>query len=167
MDLNNTFIKIKKIINDPTKGLPEDVFLFVSEVTPMVNVDLLIKDENNRILLAWRDDEFAGKGWHIPGGIVRYKETFETRVNQVALDEIGTLVQFNSKPIDINQIIIPNQQTRGHFISLLYECILSDKYILPNNNVKETDVGYLKWHDKYPDNFLEVQKIYKKYFKMR
>ncbi len=55
---------IKKIINqleacveNPTTGLPEDVFLFVSRITPLVNVDLLIKNELNHTLLTWRDED--------------------------------------------------------------------------------------------------------------
>lgn len=157
-------LNIKKNIKDPKKGLPEEVFLFVTELTPMVNVDLLIKDEKGRILLAWRDDKLSGRGWHIPGGIIRYKELFESRVEQVAINEIGTIVNYNPKPIDINQIIIPNQNTRGHFISLLYDCQLSSDYILPNKKKNESDAGFLKWYKNYPSNFLEVQKIYKKYF---
>lgn len=57
----------------PEKGLPEPVFEFVSSVTPMVNVDLLVRDENNRILLSWREDKFSGNVWHIPGGIIDRK----------------------------------------------------------------------------------------------
>jgi colanic acid biosynthesis protein WcaH len=41
----------------------------------MVNVDLFISDDQGRVLLTWRDDEIFGAGWHIPGGMIRYKET--------------------------------------------------------------------------------------------
>lgn len=42
----------------------------------MVNVDLLIKNvSSNETLLTWREDEYYGPGWHVPGGIVRFKET--------------------------------------------------------------------------------------------
>jgi colanic acid biosynthesis protein WcaH len=43
-------------INNPSEGLPEEVFLFVSRITPMINVDLLIKNERKGTLLTWRDD---------------------------------------------------------------------------------------------------------------
>ena len=33
---------------DPTAGLPEDLFLFISRITPLVNVDLLIQDDAHR-----------------------------------------------------------------------------------------------------------------------
>ena len=34
-------------------GLPEELFLFVSRVTPLVNVDLLIQDDQKHTLLTW------------------------------------------------------------------------------------------------------------------
>jgi colanic acid biosynthesis protein WcaH len=33
-----------------------------------------------RTLLTWRDDESFGAGWHVPGGIIRYKETAADRI---------------------------------------------------------------------------------------
>ena len=53
------------------------------ELTPLVNVDLLIKD-SGRTLLTWRDDEFYGPGWHIPGGILGFKERALDRLAKVA-----------------------------------------------------------------------------------
>lgn len=63
---------------DPRKGLPEDLF-FATSLIPLVNVDLFVH-EGKKILLSWRDDEFHGKGWHIPGGCIRLKETCEDRI---------------------------------------------------------------------------------------
>lgn len=59
---------IRDYIDDPRNGLPEELFLFATEITPMVNVDLLVRDDEGRILLAWRDDDIYGTGWHVPGG---------------------------------------------------------------------------------------------------
>lgn len=81
MILTKALDLIEKQIKDPTVGLPEEVFLFISRITPMINVDLLIKDESGRTLLSWRDD-YTGKGWHVPGGIIRYKEKIDTRIKK-------------------------------------------------------------------------------------
>ena len=43
-----------------------------------------VKDKNEDTLLAWRNDEFTGSGWSVPGGIVRFKETMENRLREVA-----------------------------------------------------------------------------------
>jgi colanic acid biosynthesis protein WcaH len=130
----------------------------------MVNVDLLIKDEKGRTLLAWRDDPYCGKGWHIPGGIIRFKETFEQRVQKVAQTEIGIdSIKFDSTPIDLNQIIIPHYQIRGHFISILYKCFLSGTFRPHNNGLRHDQPGFLSWHDGCPENLIPYHSIYRKY----
>lgn len=160
MDINDAIEIISKEVQDPKKGLPQEIFYFISRVTPMVNVDLLIKDEKGRVLLAWRDDKHAGKGWHIPGGIVRFKENFETRIKKVAESEIGVEVKFDPNPITVSQMINDKCDVRGHFISFLYKCSLSSSFVPKNKELKESDPGFLKWHETCPDNLLEFHKIY-------
>jgi ADP-ribose pyrophosphatase YjhB (NUDIX family) len=162
MNINETIEYLDKCAPDPKRGLPDEIFYFVSRMTPLINVDLLIKDEKGRSLLAWRDDQYAGKGWHLPGGIIRFKETIKKRLEKVAETEIGVKVKFESGPIAINEIII-RPKTRGHFISFLYKCHLSGNYIPENKGLKETDAGYLKWHAACPNNLLKLQNIYKKF----
>lgn len=53
---------------DPTKGLPKELFHFATTLMPCTNIDLFITRRNS-LLLTWRDDEFYGKGWHIPGAV--------------------------------------------------------------------------------------------------
>lgn len=152
---------LEKQIKNPSEGMPEEIFFFVSRITPMINVDLLIKDEKGRTLLAWREDDFY-KGWHIPGGIIRFKEKSETRIQKVAKQEIGAKVKFDPAPMAIYQLT-SKQDTRGHFISLLYKCFLSSKFVLKNKGLSKKDAGYLMWHDSCPRELLKCQNMYKKY----
>ena len=153
---------VKKVPN-PSKGLPDDVFFYISRTTPLINVDLLIKDEKGRTLLSWRNDQYAGKGWHVPGGIVRFKETLETRVRKAAETEIGTNVSFDPTPMAINQLIHPERSIRSHFISILYKCFLPGTFIPSNKGLSAEDRGFLRWHDHCPRNLIKVQEIYRKY----
>ncbi len=166
MGFMNIYEAIKfldKQIPNPSLGLPEEVFLFISRATPIVNVDLLIKDESGRVLLSWRDDQYAGTGWHIPGGIVRFRENLEKRLLKVAEAEIGAAVEFDPAPIALNQLIHDQRNTRGHFISILYKCFLSNKYIPKNRGLSYKDPGYLMWHDSCPVNLIKMHEIYRKY----
>lgn len=154
---------LDKHVPDPSKGLPDEVFYYISRTTPLVNVDLLIKDENGRTLLSWRDDQYSGKGWHVPGGIVRFRETLETRLKKVAETEIGVAVSFDATPIAINQCIHHERDIRSHFISILYNCSLPSMFIPNNKGLSIQDMGYLKWHDFCPDNLLKFHEMYRKY----
>lgn len=153
---------IENSIENPNIGLPEEIFLFIGRIMPVVNVDLLIKDENNRILLSWRNDYIFGEGWHVPGGVVRLKETLEDRVNKVAESEIGTKITFKNKPLKVVQSIL-EQKERCHFIGFLYECYLPSSFVPDNKNLNINDAGFLMWHDKCPDNLLKTQEIYRNY----
>jgi ADP-ribose pyrophosphatase YjhB (NUDIX family) len=163
ISISDAITALDKHVSAPSEGLPDDVFYYISRITPLVNVDLLIKDEKERILLSWRDDPLAGKGWHVPGGIVRFKETLETRVKKVAEIEIGTNISFDPTPMAINQIIHPIHANRGHFISILYKCFLPNMFVPQNKGLAAEDNGYLMWHIKCPDNLIEAHSIYSKY----
>ena len=153
-----------KIIN-ASDGLPDEIFYFVSKITPLVNVDLLIQNDNEETLLAWREDPIAGNGWHIPGGIIRFKETFASRIEKVAVIEIGEHnIEYVKEPLSINQIIRKTGNTRGHFISMLFKCKLSENYKLDNKSLNHNEAGYLKWHNSCPKNLLPLQyEIYGQY----
>jgi colanic acid biosynthesis protein WcaH len=145
----------------PEIGLPKDIFEAVSRMTPMTNVDLLIKDNENRVLLAWRDDEYAGTGWHIPGGVIRYKETMIERLNLVSRTEIGYPVSYKKEPMCSKELFI-DRDTLCHYISFLFACSLPGDFIPDNKNLKENDPGFLKWHDDCPDDLIELHHMYKK-----
>lgn len=150
-------------VPDPTVGLPDEVFYYISRTTPLINVDLLIKDELGRTLLAWRNDPHAGTGWHIPGGIIRFKETAAERVRQVARSEIGAMVDFDREPIAINEMIHRERALRGHFISLLFNCRLDSSFVPTNQGLAPRDAGYLAWHTGCPDDIIAFHEVYRKY----
>ena len=162
MIINDAIEFLNNKITNPEEGLPDEVFYFISRITPLVNVDLLIKDENGRTLLSWRDDQYCGKGWHIPGGIVRCRETFEARIKKVAENEIGSDIDFNPIPIAINQLIHPDRKTRSHFVSILYKCSLPNTFVPQNKGVSPNDVGYIKWHNDCPNDLIKFHEIYYK-----
>lgn len=155
---------LDEYIPNPLQGLPEEVFLFISRLTPLVNVDLLIKDERQRTLLSWRDDSYSGTGWHVPGGIIRFKEKMETRVKKVAEVEIGAPVIIDFNPIDVHQNIQEHEHDiRSHFISFLYRSFLSSSFVPKNEGLSYNNPGYLKWHENCPDNLLKCQERYRRY----
>ena len=166
----------KENIN-PQDGLPQELFLLATTLMPCPNVDLFITDDNNRLLLTWRDDEYYGKGWHIPGGCLRLGETFETRIQKTAKTEIGTEVQVNLKDFYTKELIIAderesleNQLERSHNISMLFHCKIPNGFIVYNNGRHEHTRGFAKWFEEIPSDILPVHKkiyggIMNSYFK--
>jgi len=163
MEIKKVIDLLESLIKNPSDGLPEDVFLFISRMTPLVNVDLLIKNEKKQTFLTWRDDGYHGPGWHIPGGIIRYKEKVADRINAVAKKELGAQVDFKKEPLAINEVIC-KRTTRGHFISLLYECklisLLDESLKFGKGTPKS---GQWAWHSKCPDNIISIHEMYRKF----
>jgi len=151
-------------MSDPRNGLPDEVFHFIRKVTPLINVDLLICCDG-RALLAWREDEYD-KGWHIPGGIVRFREAFHARIDAVALTEIGATVESEPLPCNLAQL---RHHDRGHFISLLYRCSLTSEIdparFYPGQGKPVN--GSLSWIEGVPHDFYPAQLFYKDWLEGR
>jgi colanic acid biosynthesis protein WcaH len=163
MTLSDAIQVLDELAGDPTTGLPEELFLFISRITPLVNVDLLIQDEHHRTLLTWRSDDHHGCGWHIPGGIIRYKETAHHRIREVARKELGAAVDFDPKPIAVMEGIA-RERIRGHFISLLYRCRLTSELDPRLRAITDPpEPGTWCWHDGPPADLLEVHTMYQPY----
>lgn len=157
-DLRARLSAILSELPDPRQGLPDPVFDFVLKVTPMINVDLLVKDPGGRTLMTWRDDAY-GTGWHIPGGIIRFFEEAAARVSAVAKHELGAEVDAEDRPCDVVQLFIP----RGHFISLLYRCKLrsSLRDMKAAHESAQPRHGAIAWIDGVPEKLYPVQTAYK------
>lgn len=156
---------IDALVNDPRSGLPDEIFLLVSRLTPMVNVDLLIRDDDGRTLLTWRPAECGDPaGWHVPGGIIRYKEKAADRVRAVAKLELGANVAFSERPLAVNEAIRAVSENRGHFISLLFDCTLLTP---PEERLRyrgsDPEPGQWAWHSVCPNNLVPVQEMYRRY----
>jgi len=142
-------------------GLPEEVFLFISRLTPLINVDLLIKDDRGRTLLTWRSDRFYGPGWHVPGGIIRFKETAADRIRAVAISELGATVNFGKSPMLVQESIVPERHERAHFISLLYQCRLASDLDQRRQYSQEAPLpDQWRWHEGCPENLIREQRAY-------
>lgn len=158
--------EIERAAAHPETGLPDEVFRLVTKLTPMINVDLLIKNEAGETLLTWREDTLCSPGWHIPGGIIRFQEPIEHRIHAVAQSELRTDVIFEAEPLKVTEFILPNQAYRNHFISLLYGCRLTGAVPdeLHCKNLQNPGLGQYAWFAAPPENLLKVHWKYRSFF---
>jgi len=164
-ELGRVINELESFAPAPEQGLPEPVFLLLSRLTPLVSVDLLIRDERGRILLTWRDDQSYGPGWHVPGGIVRYGEKAATRIQAVARLELRAQVDFEPTPMSWHELLKPNARERGHIISLLYRCrLLSAPDASLSFDPRSPKPWQWQWHEKCPHDLIQEQRAYEPYF---
>lgn len=154
--LSDAIRYIEQCVPSPDKGLPEEAFLFVSRLTPLVNVDILIRNETGHVLLTWRDDKMFGSGWHVPGGCVRVGERLEDRVMAVAAGELGVSVSFEPTPLGLFESIDHARGDRKHHISILFNCALTSQ--LDSGQMCNTDpprIGSWAWHSQCPKKMIQ------------
>lgn len=154
---------------DARAGLPEPLFLTVSRLTPLVNVDLLVVDGAGRTLMTWRDDRFYGPGWHVPGGIVRFKESLAARLHAVAAAELGAQIEADPAPLAVFELTAPERDLRGHFITLAFRCRLRT----PADPARQAPAGghpaagQWAWFDELPPDTIRQHGIYRPLFSGR
>lgn len=149
---------------DAKKGIGEDLYLAISQMTPSVNVDLVIKSTNkNLTLLTWRDDQYYGPGWHIPGGVIRFKEKMMDRVHEVAKREFNRDLASVEGPIGFHEMFNKTRDIRGHFISFVFSVTLVEPPSLDNQIVSAPFNGGWQWFERCPDNLIPNQSALRRY----
>ena len=149
---------------DAKNGIGEDLFLSISQLTPIINVDLFIKNTSNETLLTWRSDKYYGPGWHVPGGVVRYKETLMERAKKVAKNELDLELEEFNGPIAHHEAFNYTRNIRGHFISFIFSANIENNLSKKRQAGKNPNHGEWKWFKACPDNFINNQDFLKKYF---
>jgi len=74
--------------------LSDDDFLFVITNTPLVAIDLILRDAEGRIFLGRRRNEPASGKWFVPGGRILKNETIEQAFARICRSELGQSLPF-------------------------------------------------------------------------
>ena len=69
--------------------IPTDIFMQIVRNTPLVSIDLLMHNENNEILLGWRNNQPAKDYWFVPGGRIYKNETIRDAFSRIMTAETG------------------------------------------------------------------------------
>ena len=130
----------------------------------MVNVDLVVKSKDKkRTLLSWRDDLYYGPGWHIPGSIVRFKETMKKTLSRIEDLELNFKVSNLRGPIGFHEMFNHKRNIRGHFISFIFTGIPTTDPNVVDIESNQLKNGDLCWFEKCPKNLIKNQFQLKKY----
>ena len=152
---------------DKRNGLPESLFLCISSLIPIANVDLFILNKSGQLLLSYRDDAYFGCGWHIPGGCLRFGETMSQRIHKTAISELGVDVKHDTTPLAVRDVIkepfamASNPDVRGHNLAVMFLCRLSSE---AEKTVTDGKSGRLAWFEKIPPDILQVHSVYNDIF---
>jgi colanic acid biosynthesis protein WcaH len=69
--------------------LPREQFLEVVARTPLVSIDLIVRDRAGRVLLGLRRNAPARGWWFVPGGAIRKNESLDVAFRRITRNELG------------------------------------------------------------------------------
>lgn len=72
--------------------LTDDDFALVLHSTPLVSIDLLVRNAHGEVLLGYRRNRPAADFWFVPGGRIRKDEALKDALARVARVELGVTV---------------------------------------------------------------------------
>ncbi|MHB8884308.1 MAG: GDP-mannose mannosyl hydrolase [Methylovirgula sp.] len=74
--------------------LPDDDFAHIVRYAPLVSIDLILKDPDDRVLVGLRMNEPAKGTFFVPGGVIRKNETIEAAYARILKAETGLAIAF-------------------------------------------------------------------------
>ena len=146
--------------------LEKELFSSIIGNAPLISIDLVVKNSENKILLGKRLNKPAKNSWFVPGGRIFKDEKIEDAFKRITQDEIGRTYDIKTAKFKgVYQHFygdnVFNDNFSTHYIALGFELIIKEE--LPLNT---------KQHEKYKwlseDELLNSDEVYtyvKDYFK--
>lgn len=66
-----------------------ETFLKIVASTPLVSIDLVVRNEKGQVLLGYRRNRPAQNFWFVPGGRIRKNERTQDALQRIAQHELG------------------------------------------------------------------------------
>lgn len=107
--------------------LSDHQLLEVIEKSPLISIDLVVRDLDGRILLGRRINEPAKGMWFVPGGRIRKNENIDDAIVRISFSELGT--EYNRPQARLigvfehkyNANFLERTNVGTHYVVLAYE----------------------------------------------
>jgi len=153
--------------------LNREQFLEVIDRTPLVSVDLVIRDSQKRTLLGRRVNEPEKGKWFVPGGRIMKGESLNDAFERITKAEIGIkhsriearLIGAYSHLYDTNVFLEDGIST--HYVVLAYELHLADNLIDDLNEMETSQHSKYNWFAREEvESTPEVHEYVLEYFRV-
>ena len=153
--------------------LPDETFKNVIQHTPLISIDLIVRNEQGEVLLGKRVNAPAKGYWFVPGGRVRKNETLDDAFVRLVREELGIesgITRADAKFLGVFEHFYDNcvfgDDVSTHYIVLGYELIYQDlKNISKNKDQHENydvfNISRLKLMEnvhQYSKNYFTLSK---------
>ncbi|WP_441546131.1 GDP-mannose mannosyl hydrolase [Citrobacter freundii] len=128
------------------KRLAPELFRTIVEHTPLISIDLIIRNNEGQTLLGQRLNRPAQGYWFVPGGRIFKDESFVEAFRRITLQELGVQLNFDDAVLLGIYEHLYNDNFFGtdfstHYIVHGYEIILQPQQL----NLPFAQHNYFKW----------------------
>lgn len=147
--------------------LTKEIFSTVIENTPLVSIDLIVADENDRVLLGHRTNQPAKGYWFVPGGRIYKNETISEAFSRISTQELGTQLDIEQAQLlgpftHLYDDFVFGNEFGTHYVAIAYKVrVERGKLNLP---LEEQHSEYLWWDSQHLLNSKQVHIHTKWYF---
>ena len=133
-----------------TKKLGPDDFSEVVKNTPLVSIDLIVKNDLNQMLLGLRTNEPAKGFWFVPGGRMLKNETIAEAFERIVNEELGISAAYKDSAFlgvfehFYKENFAQKQGFGTHYVVLAHEINIADTKFEP----LEDQHSQYQWLDK-------------------
>lgn len=119
--------------------LPEKEFLHIVEHTPLVSIDLIVRNEAGEVLLGKRLNCPAKETWFVPGGSIKKGETLAQAMARISMRELGFSIEIaDTKQMGAYEHHYPDNFAEVPGISTHY-VVVAYSYTLPAGQAIQQD----------------------------
>ena len=140
-----------------------ETFKTVVDATPLVSIDLIVRNEN-RVLLGRRTNKPAKGFWFTTGGRIYKDESIATAIRRIAKVELGISSSIDPKFIGVFEHFYEDSMFEGvstHYVNLGYTLEVSEPLALPHD--QHNDYVWMELEALMQDK--DVHENVKLYFK--
>ena len=114
--------------------LPLSVFSEVIKSTPLVSIDIVLRDSQKRYLLGLRNNPPAKGYWFVPGGRIFKNETISAAFTRICYSELGTMINISSASLigifdHFYSDSFVSESVSTHYVAIGYEIDVQDDFL--------------------------------------
>ncbi|WP_221800286.1 GDP-mannose mannosyl hydrolase [Oceanobacter mangrovi] len=122
--------------------LDNATFRGIVDTTPLVSIDLVVRNMHNQILLGKRLNRPAEGFWFVPGGRIRKNESLAAAFERLTKNELGTVFSASrARYIGLFEHFyndsVFGEQPDTHYVVNGFELMVSEPLILPKEQHNE------------------------------
>ncbi|UOH75079.1 GDP-mannose mannosyl hydrolase [Acinetobacter schindleri] len=149
--------------------LPDEIFKSVIQHTPLISIDLIVRNEKGEVLLGKRVNAPAKGYWFVPGGRVRKNETLDDAFVRLVREELGIesgITRADAKFLGVfehyYEDCVFGDGTSTYYVVLAHEILLENIIDIEYMNNQHNDFEWMEIPDIIKDS--SIHNFTKAYF---